>query len=405
MGQPPKPAVPRLMRLRAFHVAASLGSMSAAAEALHLTQPAVTRAVQALEQELGGALLERGRAGSFLTEEGSILFRRTQRFFDQGGVAIGKATGEPADGEAVVRIVRSITDVHIRALTAVGKAVTFRGAAHMLGIAEPTLHRPARDLERMMRISLYRRTVDGYALTPTGLELARKLTLAAAEIATALEELAAHRNLAQTTIRIGMLPLAPKRFLAKVVEEFLSRRPLSRIVIEQGLYGEFVAALRSGAIDFIFGVLRTPAAFRDLSEQKLFADSYCIACRRGHPLLSSASARRDLKNYEWVFAATTMRRRAALDAMIAKWKLSPRVQVETNDGDAAVASLVSSDRLALLPRAWINDNLGAIAKVDLRVPQPSRAIGLTTRSDWLPTDLQAEFVELLHAKGRNFPMS
>ena len=54
----------RLKPLRAFCQTARLGSVSRAAEALYLTQPAVTLQLQALERELGVRLLERSPEGS-----------------------------------------------------------------------------------------------------------------------------------------------------------------------------------------------------------------------------------------------------------------------------------------------------------------------------------------------------
>jgi DNA-binding transcriptional LysR family regulator len=64
----------RLKPLRAFCQVARLGSVSRAAEALFLSQPAVTLQLQALERELGQALFERiGRRFS-LTHEGQVLY-------------------------------------------------------------------------------------------------------------------------------------------------------------------------------------------------------------------------------------------------------------------------------------------------------------------------------------------
>jgi DNA-binding transcriptional LysR family regulator len=64
----------RLKPLLAFCQVARLGSVSRAAEALFLSQPAVTLQLQALERELGQALFERiGRRFS-LTREGQVLY-------------------------------------------------------------------------------------------------------------------------------------------------------------------------------------------------------------------------------------------------------------------------------------------------------------------------------------------
>ena len=60
-------------RLLTFREVARQGSFSRAAEALALSQPAVSQQVGALERELGTALLVRGRAGTLPTPAGELL--------------------------------------------------------------------------------------------------------------------------------------------------------------------------------------------------------------------------------------------------------------------------------------------------------------------------------------------
>jgi DNA-binding transcriptional LysR family regulator len=66
-------------RLEAFAEVARTGSISKAAEALFVTQPALTARLQALERSLGTELLLRGRHGSRLTEAGKALLPHAQR--------------------------------------------------------------------------------------------------------------------------------------------------------------------------------------------------------------------------------------------------------------------------------------------------------------------------------------
>jgi DNA-binding transcriptional LysR family regulator len=60
-------------RLLTFREVAHRGSFSRAAEALALTQPAVSQQVAALEREVGTELLRRGPGGPALTETGALL--------------------------------------------------------------------------------------------------------------------------------------------------------------------------------------------------------------------------------------------------------------------------------------------------------------------------------------------
>ncbi len=64
----------RLKPLRAFCQTARLGSVSRAAEALYLSQPAVTQQLQALEREMGMKLFERSGRRLVPTREGEALY-------------------------------------------------------------------------------------------------------------------------------------------------------------------------------------------------------------------------------------------------------------------------------------------------------------------------------------------
>ena len=54
------------------------GTISAAADALHVSQPALSRQIRALEEELGVELFERGNRKITLTEEGMVLRKRAE---------------------------------------------------------------------------------------------------------------------------------------------------------------------------------------------------------------------------------------------------------------------------------------------------------------------------------------
>src|SRR3546814_11449614 len=64
----------RIKPLRAFCQLARLGSVSRAAEALFLSQPAVTLQLQALARDMGVPLFERSGRRFSLTREGELLY-------------------------------------------------------------------------------------------------------------------------------------------------------------------------------------------------------------------------------------------------------------------------------------------------------------------------------------------
>ncbi len=62
-----------LTLLRSFLAIAKAGSITSAAEQLNVTQPALTRRLQQLEEHFGASLLARGRKGAVLTEIGKLV--------------------------------------------------------------------------------------------------------------------------------------------------------------------------------------------------------------------------------------------------------------------------------------------------------------------------------------------
>ncbi|MEQ8877082.1 MAG: LysR substrate-binding domain-containing protein [Phycisphaerales bacterium] len=72
----------RHTQIKAFHHVALLGGFSRAAEALSLTQPAVSEQVRKLEQDHDTLLFHRDRRQVRLTEAGEALFRLTRPYFE-----------------------------------------------------------------------------------------------------------------------------------------------------------------------------------------------------------------------------------------------------------------------------------------------------------------------------------
>ena len=81
-------------QLRAFLTVAETGNVTRAAELLNLVQPAVSRQLRLLEEDVGAELFERERHGMVLTEAGQALVgyaRRAMLELDRARAEIGGA--------------------------------------------------------------------------------------------------------------------------------------------------------------------------------------------------------------------------------------------------------------------------------------------------------------------------
>ncbi|HEX6837954.1 MAG TPA: LysR family transcriptional regulator, partial [Polyangia bacterium] len=91
-------------QLQAFAAVAGTGSFTRAAKALHLSQPALSRRITGLEEELETVLLIRSRVGASLTEAGRRLleFVDAQRALEEE--LLGELGSSPTAYRGSVRI-------------------------------------------------------------------------------------------------------------------------------------------------------------------------------------------------------------------------------------------------------------------------------------------------------------
>jgi DNA-binding transcriptional LysR family regulator len=96
-------------QIRAFLVTAEEGSLSAAARALGLTQPTLSRQVAALEKDLGVTLFERSGRALTVTETGRALLDQVRTMGEAAGAISRIANGQSQAIEGEVRITATAT--------------------------------------------------------------------------------------------------------------------------------------------------------------------------------------------------------------------------------------------------------------------------------------------------------
>lgn len=97
------PLAPDLNELRAFCVAADLGTMGRAAIRLHVSQPSLSKRVTALEGKVGAQLLERSPRGVTLTPAGRRLYRHARPLLEAAD-EVGEVMAGIRHAGALVRL-------------------------------------------------------------------------------------------------------------------------------------------------------------------------------------------------------------------------------------------------------------------------------------------------------------
>ena len=384
-----------------------MGSVSAAARAAHLSQPAVTQAVSSLEEDFGSALFARTVRGMELTEAGRRCAARVASALERLEAAVGAAAAQtqPPRGPGVIH---GITARQLHALVAAIDAGGFGSAARLVGMTRATIQRAARELEQRIGVPLFETTSHGLRPTREALRLGLQVQLAIAELAQARAEVATAAGAESGQTVIGAMPLGRSFMVPETVLRFAPRRPQHRVSILDGPYESLLDALRRGRADVLVGALREQIP-PDVRQEHLFDDPLAIIVRRGHPLEKvSGGGRRAppadaLAGFAWIAPRAGSPLRRHFERLFSGTSAPPpAAAIECNSLIAARALLLRSDRAMLLSEQQAHHELAAGELVAL--PHPAgrvvRAIGLTLRRDWQPTAAQAELLDILREVAR-----
>jgi len=370
-----------LRHLAAVARIAELGTMSAAARAVNLTQPALTQALARIEGAIGFPLFERRHDGMVPTGAAELLVPRIQ--------AAHEHIPSP-----------HVTMSRMRALLALADSGSYNGAAFQTGLSLPSLHRAVSDLALSLRRRLVDRRGKAVVLTEAGAMLVRSFRLARVELEAGLAEMEALKGHETRSITVGAMPLSRAKVLPAAVARFLRRRPQVRVAIVEGSRAELVEPLRNGGIDLMVGALREPLIEPDLVQEALFGDRPVVVARKGHPLEGTAPGFAELARYPWVIAGAGVPLRVSWEQMfLAAGVPLPPVPIESGSVMTNRQLLIDSDLLTLLSPDQVAVELEAGWLVTLRDAPDAfgRTIGISTRSSWRPTRVQAEFLEDLRA--------
>lgn len=374
---------PNIRHYAALAATVRHGSLSRAARAVNLSQPALTQAITGLEASLGVTLFERGPQGMSPTPPALLLADRAE-------AAIAHV-GSPR-----------VTGTQVRAFLAVVRAGSYVAAAETTGLSPASLHRAVADLAVALGQRLIERRGRSLILTPTGARRARGFGLAMAELRAGLAEVAAWLGKAGGRIVIGAMPLSRARWLPETIARFIVLHPGIDLAVIEGSHAELAGPLRDGEIDLLLGALRADATVEDLAQEAVFEDRPALVMRAGHPLLDASDAGVAMFAYPWLLPGRETPLRRYWEGMVRTLgREPPHIGIECGSVMMIRQLLLAGDALSMLSPDQVSVELEAGVLAALPPPVPvSRTIGVATRIGWRPTSAQATFLGLLREVGR-----
>ncbi|MGH1465914.1 MAG: LysR family transcriptional regulator [Cognatishimia sp.] len=383
-----------LRHLRAFLAVHAHGSITSAMDHVHMSQPAITHAIAKLEATIGAVLFQRGPSGMSPSAAGVSFARRTDRALNL--LRTGCQAASRGETSRDSPFDQTITSTQLRALLAVAAAGSFSVAARNLGIAQPSLYRVARDLEKISGLRLFELTRTGIALTPPAHTLSRASKLAFAELNQGLEEASFNAGSISATVVVGSLPLARSYLLPTAISKLTERQPDVAIKVVDGPFSDLLHALRDGEIDLMVGALRDPLPAEDVVQELLFQDSLGIYCGPDHPLADCNEVPlSELSAYPWIVPKVGTPTRAFFDQFMQKNALvPPSGLIESSSMILIRGVLNTSHRLTIISHRQVREDAlrGSLVALPFTFQDAGRGIGLTHRKAWSPTLTQALFL-------------
>jgi LysR family transcriptional regulator, hydrogen peroxide-inducible genes activator len=265
-------------------------------------------------------------------------------------------------------------------VVAVAEQKSFRRAAELCHVSQPTLSAQVAELEGALGVRLFERDRRRVLLTPIAEELvgrARKVLLEAAELSAAATR---GRDPLSGTLRLGVIPTIAPYLLPDLAAPLRTRFPRATLIWIEDKTKKLVAELEAGNLDG--AVLALEAEIGDLEHELIGKDSFVLAAPLEHPLAKERARLR--------LEALSGEKMLLLDDghCFREQALSVCTQASAQELEFRATSLstltqmvLSGSGLTLLPSIAVaaENRLGMLAIKSFVRPEPGRTLAMVWR--------------------------
>ncbi|GAA4859281.1 LysR family transcriptional regulator [Saccharopolyspora cebuensis] len=233
-----------------------------------------------------------------------------------------------------------LTLQQLRLVLAVHDSGSFTTAAQRLHLAQSSLSRTVREVERKVGVALFERTTRHVVVTAAGAEFCRIARRMVDAVDAGINHFEGFLSGTRGQVRVAALPSLAAILLPPVISDHRAARPDVELSIEDGLSDEVLRRVRSGEVDLAVTVAAEPLP--DLLVQPIAADRFCCVHPADHRFADrDRLAWADLADEPHVAfePATSIRQHA--DRAFAAARTAPEVAMEARN-ISTVAGLVGA---------------------------------------------------------------
>ncbi len=286
---------------------------------------------------------------------------------------------------------------HLRDFLAIVDRGSISAAAKFLGIAQPSLSRSIRELEKELGVPLVERQARGAVLTEMGVLFARRARLAVNELQKGRDELTQGGGQTHGTVSACLSSVALVTLLTEALSPFRTRYPFVKLNLMEGVYPLIESRLKDGTLDVYVGAAPDTNVPHELAIERLFHPPRAVLARRGHPL-EEATSLAQLLDADWLTTSITDRSESEFGAVFERHGLqAPRLSMRTSSALASLTALINSDVLTITSQTLVDmppyDKLVSVIPVKEVLSSPP--IVLVHRAAVPPTPAAEYFCDMI----------
>lgn len=290
---------------------------------------------------------------------------------------------------------------HLALVVALDAHRSLRRAAAEIALTQPAATKLLHDLEDALGAPLFERHAWGMSPTPYGDTLVRYARGMLNDLAHARDDIAAQRDGALGSLRVGGVTGAVPRFLAPAIGTLRAAHPRVRVYALVNTGEVLVGALRRGELDVAVTPRPPDDELDGLDTQPLADEPLTIVARAGHPAARRRpAALAALNRLPWIVPPAGSPLRRDFDALHAAAGLRPPADlIETVSIVATLALLQTSDAVSLLPEGLARhyEAPGLVARLAVPLPGAGTRYEVMTRASRTLAPAAQAFVAALAA--------
>jgi len=231
----------------------------------------------------------------------------------------------------------------------VAELKSFTRAGEKLYVSHSAISRQIKLLEEELRSPLFIRGRKRLSLTEAGTVLLGCAGQIFELLAKAVDSVSQVSMNTASTLNLGTGTNMLHFFLPPILDKFKKRHPSTPILIKTGYTVHIIEDLRQGNLDIGIVSLPLPIEGRDLSVKPLYREELVAVVGPNHPFASRKLVKaEELKNSPIIILPKGSSTRLMLDTFFREREISPIVQLELENEDAAEKALTAGLAIAFL---------------------------------------------------------